>query len=103
MNGVVAEVFDQSLPFHNQVAGPGDAIVAQLGDVTTVPLPAFAVALGGNGASAGIGLRGGMNVVVEPAEPEEEVPEPAEHAIGPPVDPSSSGPPTRSTSWLTGS
>jgi len=59
MNGVVAEALDQSLPFHNQVAGPDDATVAQLGDVTTVPFLAFAVALGGNGAPAGIGLRAG--------------------------------------------
>jgi len=44
-----------------------------------------------------------MNVVVEPTEPADEVPEPAEHAIGLPVDPWISGPPTRSTSWLTGS
>ena len=82
IDGVVADAFDQSLPFHNHVAGPCDTTVAQIGGVPTVPgrlSPRHSAA----GASAGIARTGGTTVVFEPTEPDDAVPDPAEHAIGP--------------------
>ena len=93
-NGVDADAFDQSLPFHSQVTALGEIAVMQEGDT-------FAPARG-VGAIAGRGCTGGTTGVVTPEEPDDADPEPPEQAMGP-VDPVKCRRPTRSTSWLTGS
>jgi hypothetical protein len=94
-NGVVPEAFDQSLPFHSHVTVLGDAMVPQSGPTIGVVRPGVAAGLGtgvvlGAGAIAGIGCPGGMRVVADPEEPEEDPdddPEPPEQATGPWFEP----------------
>ena len=67
-----------------------------------MPRLAVPVALG-TGAIAGIGLPGGTMIELEPPEPEDEAPDPAEQAIGPMSERATCGLPTRRTSCVTGS
>ena len=106
LNGVDPAAFDQSRPFHSHVTALGDRLTAHAGCATAVPPLVLAEGLG-SGAIAGIGFAGGMKVVPDPVEPEavepeDADPEPPEQTTGPWFD-AANWPPTRTTSWLTGS
>jgi hypothetical protein len=102
VKGVDPDAFDQSRPFHSHVTALGDRLTAHAGCATAVPPVVLEEALG-TGAIAGIGFAGGMKVVPDPAEPEDADPDPPEQTTGPWFDTASCSPPTRRTSWLTGS